>query len=346
MKPLENAVCHAMRWAGLMPALRRAFACRAIILMFHEIQRDCRSELMTGISVSFFGYSLNWLQQEGWKFVGLEDCFQRLSINDRSGRYAVITFDDGYRDNMSAALHILEHYNAPFTMYVPTGALTRTLQAWWLGLRELVRSRDTVLIDAMDARFHCPDYRTKVSVLIRLTEWVHEDYRRAEMLIPIFKRAGVSMPELNHRYFLDEREIQALARHPCVSIGGHTTSHAALKILDTCSARAEIVENRQYLENLLQLPVRHFAYPYGGSGACGPRDEHLVRDAGFQTAVTTRHGQLRDDYQLNYFSLPRIGVYPFDTSISFQARMNGLGEAWRSLFGRTTHGLIEAAKLK
>jgi peptidoglycan/xylan/chitin deacetylase (PgdA/CDA1 family) len=184
----------------------------------------------------------------------------------------------------------------------------------------------------MNARFQCPDYRTKVSTLIRVTEWVHEDYRRAAMLVSTFNHTGLSLSELNDTYFLDEREIQALARHPLASIGGHTTSHPALKTLDACSARAEMVDNRNYLENLLQLPVRHLAYPYGDSSACGSREEHLARDAGFQTAVTTRHGQLRD-LHLNYFALPRIGVYSFDTSISFQARMNGLGEAWRLLFG-------------
>jgi peptidoglycan/xylan/chitin deacetylase (PgdA/CDA1 family) len=331
MKPLRNAIFYGIRWAGFMPTLRNAFAGRATILMFHEIQRECRSELMTGVSVSFLDYALNWMQREGWEFVGLEECLQRLS-NDRSGRCAVITFDDGYRDNVSTALHILERYSAPFTMYVPTGAPTRTLQAWWLGLRELVRSHDTVSIDAMDARFHCPDYRTKVSALIQLTEWVHQDYRRAAMLVPTFNRAGLSITELNDKYFLDESELQALARHPRVSIGGHTTSHPALNTLDTSSAQAEIIDNRKYLENLLQFPVRHFAYPYGDARACGPREEHLVRDAGFQTAVTTRHGQLHD-LHLNYFALPRIGVDPFDTSISFEARMTGLGEAWRTLFG-------------
>jgi peptidoglycan/xylan/chitin deacetylase (PgdA/CDA1 family) len=315
-----------------MPAARRVFAGRAAIIMFHEIQQDFRFELMTGTPVSFFEYSLNWLRQQGWEIVTLVECLERLRKDDRFRRYAVLTFDDGYRDNISVALPVLERYNSPFMLYVPTGAPTRTLQPWWLGLRELFRSRDDVSIDAMNARFHCPDFQTKVSALIRVTQWVHEDYNRAAMLAPTFNDAGLSLSELNDVYFLDEGEIQVLAHHPLASVGGHTTSHAALKTLDDSSARAEMADNRSYLENLLQLSVRHFAYPYGGSEACGPREERLAHDAGFWTAVTTRHGHL-DGLQLNEFALPRIYVGPFDTKFSFEAKMNGLQRAFNMLLG-------------
>ncbi len=316
-----------------MPVIRTVFAGRAVILLFHEIHRDCRSELMTGISPSLLEYSVVWLRREGWEILSLDQCLQRLSNGEKSGRYAVITFDDGYRDNVSTALPILERHDAPFTIYVPSGAPARTLQAWWLALRELFRSQDTVLIDAMATRFQCPDYQAKVLGLLCVTDWVHEDYRRIDLLIPTFLSAGLSFAALNDAYFVDDRTIQALARHPLVSIGGHTTSHPALKLLDAQSALDEITDNRSYLENLLQFPIRHFAYPYGDAAACGPREEDLARRAGFATAATTRHGQLGDP-PLNLFALPRIGVYPSDTKVSFQARASGLGEAVRMLFGK------------
>jgi peptidoglycan/xylan/chitin deacetylase (PgdA/CDA1 family) len=323
---LKDVVCHGFSWAGLMPTVRSLFAGRAVIIVFHEIQREFRSELATGIPVSLFEHSLKWLRRKGWEIVSLEECIERVLRNDRSRRYAVLTFDDGYRDNVSVALPILERHAAPFLMYVPTGAPTRTLQTWWLGLRELFRSRDDVAIDAMDARFHCPDLQTKASALVQVTRWVHEDYHRAAMLAPTFHKAGVSLSALNEAYFLDEGEIQALSRHPLASIGGHTTSHSALKILDGASARAEMVDNRNYLQDLIQRPVRHIAYPYGNSG---PREEHLASAVGFSTAVTTRPGHL-DGPHLNYFALPRI---LFDSEIEFQARMNGLQRAFHMLLG-------------
>ncbi|WFU33416.1 polysaccharide deacetylase family protein [Bradyrhizobium brasilense] len=329
----KAAVFQAVRWSGLTPALRKVFAGRAAILMFHEVQRDFRSELMTGTSEDFFEYSLKWLRHEGWEIVSLETCLERLANDSQPRRYAVVTFDDGYRDNVSTALPILERNNAPFTVYVPTGAPTRTLQSWWLGLREILRSRDTVTIDAMDIRFSCPDLNSKASAMSKVAKWVHEDYNRAELLAPTFRNAGVSLSALNDVYFLDERELQGLAQHPLASIGGHTDSHPALACLDAASARAEMAGNRSYLENLLQNPVRHFAYPYGTPGACDTREERLAEEVGFSTAVTTRHGQV-SDRKPNPLALPRIGVGgQFDTKLAFEARMNGIQSAMHGLLG-------------
>lgn len=317
---LKNCVYYGASRIGELPFVRARLAARAVIILFHEIQLDCRSELMTGTSVSLFDFSLNWLQREGWSIVSLDECLERLASNDRSRRYAVLTFDDGYRDNVSVALPILERRHAPFMVYVPTGAPTRSMQSWWLGLRKLFRSRDKVTIDALGRRFHCADFRSKMLALEEVIRWVHQDYRHAALLAPTFKQNDISLPALNEEYFLDERELGILARHPLVSIGGHTTSHAALPTLDKFLARAELVDNRGYLENLIQLPVRHLAYPYGD---WGHREENLTNEAGFQTAVTTQQGRLNDN-KVNRFALPRIGVY---SRSGFMARMSGIIEA-------------------
>jgi peptidoglycan/xylan/chitin deacetylase (PgdA/CDA1 family) len=320
---LKDCIYYSASRVGELPFLRARFAARAAIILLHEIHRNCQAELMTGTSVSLFEYLLSWLQREGWSIVSLDKCLERLARNDQSSRYAVLTFDDGYRDNVSVALPILEQHNAPFMMYVPTGAPTRSMQSWWLGLRKLFLSRDKVAIDALGRQFHCSDIRSKTSALAEVIRWVHQDYRRSAMLAPTFQQNGISLAALNDAYFLDERELGILARHPLASIGGHTTSHAALATLDGPSARAELADNRAYLENLLQRSIRHVAYPYGGPRACGLREEHLANEVGFQTAVTTRQGQLHE-HKMNHLALPRIG---FSSRSGFTARMSGIMEA-------------------
>ncbi|WOH67877.1 polysaccharide deacetylase family protein [Bradyrhizobium sp. BWA-3-5] len=323
---------YGINCTGLMPVFRRLFAGRAVIVMFHEIQRDFRRELMTGTSVDLFKYSLEWLQRHEWKIVSLDECLEALSRNKPNApRYAVITFDDGYRDLRSAALPLLEQNNAPFLVYVPTAALTRNMKSWWIGLREVFRRENQVTIDPMDAKFACSDFRSKRAGLNAAIQWVHKDYRRAALLEHTFHRYGISLPALNDAYFLNERELQALSRHPLASIGAHTTSHAALSTLDPSFARAELEDNRKYLETLLEFPVRHLAYPYGGAGACGPREYRLAEQAGFSTAVTTRKGHL-GDVNLNPFALPRIGVgCHLEARMSFEANVSGVHAAAQAL---------------
>lgn len=321
---LKNCLYYGASRIGDLPFFREWFAARAVIIVFHEIQRDCQAELMTGTSVPLFEYALNWLQRNGWSIVSLDECIEKLASNDRSRRYAVLSFDDGYRDNVSVALPILERHNAPFMIYVPTGAPMRSMQSWWLGLRKLFLSRDKVTIDALGRQFHCSDLRSKISALDEVRRWVSQDLRRAVLLAPTFKQHGISLAALNDAYFLDERELSILARHPLASIGGHTTSHPALPTLEQSSARAELADNRRYLENLLQSPVRHVAYPYG---ACGPREEHLANEVGFQTAVTTLKARLYD-HKLTPFALPRISV---SNHLDFRARMSGITEAIQAL---------------
>jgi Polysaccharide deacetylase len=158
---LKSCLYYGASRVGELPFVRARLAARAAIILFHEIQRDCQSELMTGTSISLFEYTLNWLQRERWSIVSLDECLEKLARNDRSRRYAVLTFDDGHRDNVSVALPILERHNAPFMVYVPTGAPTRSMQSWWLGLRKLFLSRDKVTIEALGSQFHCSDLRSK-----------------------------------------------------------------------------------------------------------------------------------------------------------------------------------------
>jgi peptidoglycan/xylan/chitin deacetylase (PgdA/CDA1 family) len=88
-----------------------------------------------------------------------------------------------------------------------------------------------------------------------------------------------------------------------VEIGGHTVSHARISSLSAAEAFAEIDGGRRRLQERLGIEVRHFAFPFGRSGDCGPRDFDLVRDAGFASGATTRKGLVR--HGQDAFRLPR-----------------------------------------
>jgi peptidoglycan/xylan/chitin deacetylase (PgdA/CDA1 family) len=86
-------------------------------------------------------------------------------------------------------------------------------------------------------------------------------------------------------------------------VGSHTQHHVHLPDLDLISCRKEIQGGKEDLEQLLQLPVAHFCYPYGDYDQ---RNTELVNSSKFQTATTTKRGRCHSGNSL--LELPRVSI--------------------------------------
>ena len=104
---------------------------------------------------------------------------------------------------------------------------------------------------------------------------------------------GTAKPHWNSWVdMMGEEHILALAADPLCTMGVHTCSHPHLSQLTEREQRQEIADCKADLERLIGKPIRHFASPYGDYNEETLR---IVRDLGFETAVTTSGCQLRDD---------------------------------------------------
>lgn len=88
-----------------------------------------------------------------------------------------------------------------------------------------------------------------------------------------------------------------------MAVGAHGRRHLDLTTLDDAAARDEIEGSRRELEAALDVPVRHFCYPYGRFEA---RHRLQVEQAGFATATTVERGRARADS--DPLALPRVLV--------------------------------------
>lgn len=87
------------------------------ILVYHTISSP--AEPLPGdidISPERFEQQLDWLSR--WRKV--VRLYQTLRGSSKS-RMVAITFDDGFRDNLTVALPLLEKYNLPMTLFVTAG---------------------------------------------------------------------------------------------------------------------------------------------------------------------------------------------------------------------------------
>jgi peptidoglycan/xylan/chitin deacetylase (PgdA/CDA1 family) len=280
---------------------------RGTLLMLHEIHSDGTLARYDGTTIAELDRMLAALRRWDIDLIAMDDLLPRLK-SDNPRQFAVLTFDDGYRDNLTNALPVLERYQAPALINVPTEAVTREMLCWWLALRELFMTRDRLQIGPLGRPLDIRSPEAKIAEYRRTQRWFAADFSRAYELRPWFEDQGISFPTLCARFFMNETELQQCAAHPLITIGGHATTHRPLASLPEAEMRWELSDNKAFLENLLQIPVDHMAYPYGGRNQCGPREAAAARDSGFRTAIAVRHGKLTTETADDPYLIPREDV--------------------------------------
>jgi peptidoglycan/xylan/chitin deacetylase (PgdA/CDA1 family) len=119
-------------------------------------------------------------------------------------------------------------------------------------------------------------------------------------------RYGIDFAALLDRNMLTPSMIAEMRASGLVEFGAHSVHHASLGRLDEDDARQEIAQSKRECEELLGIPVQHFAYPYGDRQSAGAREAALCRELGFRTAVTTESNTIfAADHERPYL-LPRL----------------------------------------
>ena len=321
------AATGADRWG------RRLAQGRGAILTLHHVRPATsggfRPNGLLEVTPGFLDRALALIRAEDYDIVSLDEALARLS-DPKPGRFFVaLTFDDGYRDNLDHAWPVLAKHQAPWTLYVVRGFAERTARLWWLELEEAIRALPRISVELPDGRFDAPaGTDAEKQTAFEQLYWRLRKGPEAILLSVISelgRQGGIDPVALVERECLPTATLRSLAGAPGVTIGAHTLSHPMLAKHGEEVARREIVESKAWLEEALEAPVRHFAYPVGDSGSAGPREFALAREAGFASAVTTRPGHLFAEHAGHLHALPRVSLNGLHQSeAALKALLSGL----------------------
>jgi len=209
----------------------------------------------------------------------------------------VVTFDDGYRDNLTNALPIAESKGVPITVFVTSGILGNHNGLWWDRLGTLLRARPPhvreidlpvggrnirvplgssgIRADLDSVRRHLLPLR--VTEIERALDAVSEQWQVGSAPPP---DAGT----------LTREDLLQLAASDTVTIGAHTVDHVRLRDRPAREQQDTISGSKGELEQSIGRAVSHFAYPFGGHDDFDDRSVDAVRSAAFDTACTTIPG--------------------------------------------------------
>lgn len=104
-----------------------------------------------------------------------------------------------------------------------------------------------------------------------------------------------------------------------IDVGSHTHTHAVVDKLDPTELRSELQRSKARIEDELQRPVKHFAYPKGVR-ARGDLEQVVIDE--FETAAIAG-SCLNSFMQTNLHRLDRIPIQRSDDWVSFLAKLEG-----------------------
>ena len=321
MKQLRSNVIRAgleaLYFTGAHHLFRPVFAGVGSIFMLHQVrprrdapfQPNCHLE----VTPQFLRAVLTHLRSRGIDIVTMDEMHRRLTERDFARRFACFTFDDGYRDNRDFALPVMREFDAPFTVYVASDFAQGGGNLWWIALEMVIAkaSRIEASIDGVATRFDTSTLAAKHAAFERLHDWLRALPGRDDLareIKALCGRYGIDQAAICGEFCMSWDELKPFAGEPLVGIGAHSITHCNLAQQPDEIASQEMATSRARIENALQLPALHFAYPYGDKAAAGRREFALARAAGFKTAVTTRPGMVFPESAEYPTALPRVSL--------------------------------------
>jgi peptidoglycan/xylan/chitin deacetylase (PgdA/CDA1 family) len=302
--------------------------------MYHRVTELEADPWGLAVAPGHFAEHLDVIRRHGRPMQLLD--LARAQQSGRTPRRAVVvTFDDGYADNLYNAKPLLVQHDVPATVFVTTGKIGRTREFWWdeierlllqpgtlpstlqlqVGGRALRWELDRAAVygegEAYRDRTRKPWHGEPGSRLAFYYE-VYDVFRsldaetREEALAHIATWAGAERVERATHRTLSLGELRTLADSDLVDIGAHSVTHPFLSAHAPEHQRHEVQESKRYLERELQRRIYSFAYPHGDYT---PEALDLVRGE-FLCACSATRGAVRRGSDC--FRLPRFEVEDWD----------------------------------
>lgn len=217
-----------------------------------------------------------------------------------------LTFDDGYKNNITKALPILERYRAKAAIFITTGYVEGEVYPYEDEIAAVIEKADILRLPNQKDQLRLDNSAQK--------EEIYSKLRLPLKTAPLSKREAYmqALSEMNNYnrrgfqtiQFLSWDEIVELDQHPLITIGAHTHTHPVLTHRFPWKAYHEMKKSKDIIEEKIGHQVECFSYPYGRNNIL---IRFLARLCGYKYAFTTEN-RLADMDKDDHLALPRVEI--------------------------------------
>lgn len=301
---LREGYARTLYHTGLHAAVNRLMPTRLTILFGHCVDAPTINGFLSPdmkIGAENLARKLRWFGKR-YDLVTIGEGHRALASGAARRSCVALSMDDGYRDNHSDLLPILERTGARATVFLESRPLDERRVNWshkyfWVLAQHGAEHFARQYLLAAEDRETCEKLRR---LLEEDTDLVYQVKRILKYEAPVedrdrttdrvFLEAGGDEAALCDQLYMtwdDARALQAAG----VELGGHTVHHAILSRCDQSEALSEVRGCADSMRR--ELPgwePETFAYPFGRRWDYDEASVEATRQAGWQRGVNTHAG--------------------------------------------------------
>jgi peptidoglycan/xylan/chitin deacetylase (PgdA/CDA1 family) len=311
----KDLLAQVLQYSGVRSVLHAAGTWRGLVVLnYHRVGDPDGSLLDHGVwsaSAAAFDDHLSRLARY-CDVIGLKDLERALL--DRRGRYALVTFDDGYRDNYEIAFPILRRHRLPAVFCLTSGFLDDQRVAWWDEIAWMIRSSRAAGLPENPwtggpLEFDEPQRQHAIATLLTLFKRL--PWEETEPLLDFLAGAtgsGRCPVDVEGPTWMTWDMVREM-RQAGMDIAGHTVTHPILARLSPEEQAFEVAQCKARIESELGEPIEGFSYPVGAPDCFDAVTQRCLERAGYRWAFSFSGGYAAAG-QADPFNIPRVAVSP------------------------------------
>lgn len=326
---VRESVATAALYLGVNTAFRACLQRRLLILCYHGVVEDAQVQNpllnRNAIGVSEFTRQMVELKR---LFVPIRASHLRDWQSGNAimpNNAALVTFDDGYRNNLTRAAPVLRSLGIPALINISTGYVGSKRVLWPDEIHRRVVFWPHRFMPMPVGQKDRP-LPVDRSARLAVAEFLRESCKRLsqdDLTCYLAQLREVDVPEPSDELFgfLSWDEVRMLKRMG-FDIGSHTVDHPILTKLRQDELDRELRDSKNMIESHTESECTYFAYPNGSRDDVSPGVLDRTRCAGYSFAFMVRNSlaSSSDDPLM----LDRVYIPSAISRSEFQSRISGV----------------------
>lgn len=266
--------------------------------------------------------------KNNFNIIPLSEAFEKKEKKGNKKKSITISFDDGFKNNLTVALPLLEKHKIPATFFISTTLFTNEIAPYFLWSEAIAAisyfyKNETIKIDQYSFKnlYDCK-YELNIIDFIKNSDYKKRDLYLKELIKKYHLVDKINtLPEEVWK-LMNKEELLLFSKSPIVNIGSHGHLHYNLGVIDEKKAKEDLKISKNILEENLKLTIDSIAYP---DGSYNNKIKDISESLGYKTQLAVNYKENSDKKDARI--LDRFGI---SSTTTFESNIFFLNKAFKN----------------